>query len=116
MPINSRQKGKAGELELCQFLRARGFSGARRSQQYKGTPESADIVGALPGFHIECKRVETFQLYKALAQAQKDKASHDIALVCHRRNREEWVAVLSLEDLLGLINDPIYYASAGPSA
>ena len=96
-------KGKVGELELAKFLRVRGFTGARRSQQYKGAAESADIIDALPGFHIECKRTETFQLYKALAQAKEDKAASDIALVCHRRNRQEWAAVLTLEDFLDLV-------------
>ena len=103
MTINSNQKGKRGERELAKFLRLRGFTGARRSQQYKGTAESADIVDALPGYHIECKRVETFKLYSALAQAEADKAAFDTAIVCHRRNDREWVAVLKLDDFLKLM-------------
>lgn len=101
--INSKIKGKVGELELANFLKVRGFADARRSQQYKGASESADIIDAIPGYHIECKRTEHFRLYPALAQAEQDKAPSDTALVCHRSNRQEWVAVLRLENFLELV-------------
>lgn len=100
--INSRTKGKNGELELAAYLRERGFD-ARRGQQFKGTPDSPDIVSeALEGFHIECKRVEKGNLYDWLSQAIGD-AGDRIPLVAHRRNRHDWVAVLRLEDLIDLI-------------
>lgn len=104
MPINSRNKGKVGELELAAFLKERGFPEARRGQQYHGGGDSPDVV--VPGLeelHLECKRVEAGSLYKWLAQAKRDAAAGKIPVVAHRKNREEWVAILPLSDLLTLM-------------
>jgi len=53
--MNSKRKGKRGELELAKKLKEYGFS-ARRGQQYSGIGGD-DVVG-LDGVHIECKRAE----------------------------------------------------------
>ncbi len=108
--MNSKQKGKRGELELSAVLREQGFE-ARRGQQFKGSPESPDVIG-LPGHHIECKRVEALSLYDALAQAQADAGPNDIPLVCHRRNGKPhhplpWVAILHLDDYLLMVRELI---------
>lgn len=101
MPINSRAKGAAGERELAQYLRDHGFE-ARRGQQFHGGPGSPDVVTDLKDVHFECKRVEKGSLYDWLAQAVRD-AAGKIPVVAHRRNREEWVAILPLNDLLELV-------------
>ncbi len=100
--MNSRAKGKAGELELAIFLRDHGFTDARRGQQFKGGADSPDVVG-IPGVHLECKRVERGQLYDWLDQARRDAAEGCIPVVAHRRNRREWVAILPLDDFIALI-------------
>ena len=53
MAINSKQKGKSGELELARKLREYGYN-ARRSVQYNGKAEEGqpDVIG-LPGIHVE---------------------------------------------------------------
>ena len=104
MTINSRMKGKTGELELADVLRKHGFSGAARGVQYKGGPNSPDVVG-LPSHHIECKRVEALQLYAALEQAHRDAGPSDTAIVAHRRNRKPWVAILDLDDYLLMVRE-----------
>lgn len=107
--MNSRAKGKRGELELAAFLRERGFDGARRGQQYSGTETSADVVcPSLPGVHLECKRVEAGNPYGWLAQAIRDSEPRHgprmkMPVVAHKRNGKEWIAVLRLEDLLDFI-------------
>lgn len=54
--INSRAKGKRGELEAVKFLRSLGFT-ARRGQQFSGGPDSADVeVEELSNVYIEVKR------------------------------------------------------------
>lgn len=103
MPINSRRKGATGERELAKYLREHGYN-ARRGQQYSGANGDADVIG-LPGFHIEVKRTERFEVYKALTQAQNDAKMGEIPLVCHRKNRGQWIAVLSMKDLLELIDE-----------
>jgi Holliday junction resolvase len=103
MPINSRAKGKAGELELADYLRDRGV-GARRGQQFHGGAGSPDVVTTLQDIHFECKRVESGSLYDWLAQAQRD-AGDAIPVVAHRRNRKEWVAILPLDKFLELVKN-----------
>ena len=100
--MNSRNKGKRGELEMAAFLRERGFDDARRGQQFKGGHDSPDVCG-VPGLHLECKRVEALQLYPALAQACRDAGDDGaIPVVLHRRSREEWVAILRADDFLAI--------------
>jgi Holliday junction resolvase len=101
MSINSRKKGKVGELELSAKLRDHGFN-AKRGQQFKGGGDSPDVVG-IPGVHIECKRVENGSLYDWLDQAIRDAAPGNMPIVMHRRNRKEWVAILRLDDVLELL-------------
>ena len=91
----SRNKGKHGELELSHTLQQLGFQTAHRSQQYCGTPSSADVIG-LPGVHIECKRSETLSVYAAYEQAVKDSVgSSDLPVVMHRRSRRPWLVIMS---------------------
>ena len=98
MTINSRQKGKAGELELAAVLREAGFD-SKRGQQFHGGADSPDVTG-IPGVHIEAKRVESGNLYNWLDQACADAGPASLPLVCHRRNRREWVAILRLSDFI----------------
>lgn len=101
--INSRAKGQRGELELAELLRSHGI-GARRGQQFSGGTDSPDVVHDLGGlFHIECKRVERGSLYDWMAQASRDAGGGRIPLVCHRRSRGQWLAILPLEELLKLL-------------
>ena len=100
--INSRAKGKRGELELAAFFRAHGFDEARRGVQYKGGADSPDVVG-LPGYQVECKRVERGNLYDWLDQATNDSGPGHVPLVCHRRSRSDWVAILPLDQFLALV-------------
>lgn len=102
MTINSREKGKKGELELAKLLREHGYE-ARRGQQFSGGDTSQDVVHDIPGVHLECKRVEAGSLYKWLEQARQDAADGKIPVVAHRRSHEEWVAILPLTDFLKLM-------------
>lgn len=101
--MNSRQKGKRGELELAKVLREAGYD-TRRGQQYSGTETSADVVG-LPGIHIECKRVENLNVYNALAQAIRDTGeSGDLPAVFHRKNNQPWLVTMRLDDWLKIFS------------
>lgn len=100
--MNSKRKGKVGELELASILREHGFDQARRSAQYCGnTGDAADLVG-IDGWHIECKRVEKLNLTDAVAQARHDAGGKPF-FVAHRKNRDGWLATLDLGTLLDLI-------------
>lgn len=98
MPINSKQKGKAGELELARKLKEYGYD-ARRSVQYNGKDGQADVLG-LPSIHIEAKRVERLNLYDAMDQAKRDAKNGDKPAVFHRRNRSNWLVTMELDDFM----------------
>jgi len=63
MGKKSIEKGKRGEREFSGFLASHGVN-ARRGRQYKGTPDSPDIISDLDEFHFEVKRVEALRIYK----------------------------------------------------
>ncbi len=99
----SREKGKRGERELVRLAKACGFL-ARRGQQYKGTPDSPDVVIEAPvPLHSEVKRVESFALYSSLEQARQGAAPWEIPVVWHRRNDFDWVTVLGAKDFFALL-------------
>lgn len=102
MTINSRQKGARGERELAEFLRDHGVE-ARRGQQFSGGTDSPDVVSSLSGIHLECKRKESGNPYNWLSQAISDAGGENIPVVAHRRNRQDWIVILRLEDFLRII-------------
>lgn len=98
--MNSKRKGKDGELELAQHLRNKGYIEARRSAQYCGkTGDAPDIVG-VEGLHIECKRVEAFSDETALRQAENDVRKGNLPIVMYRRSREDWKVCIRLDMFL----------------
>lgn len=101
MAINSREKGKKGENELAQILRAYGFE-ARRGQQFSGANGDPDIITNMPNIHIECKRVEKLNIYGAMAQSINDARIGETPVVMHRKNREEWLVSMRLGDFIKL--------------
>lgn len=103
--MKSIDKGKRGERELAKFLRDHGYE-ARRGQQYSGANGDADVEG-LEGIHIECKRVETLNIYKAMEQSINDAYADSIKqgktltpTVFHRKNGKKWLVTLTAEDFL----------------
>lgn len=103
MAVNSKMKGKAGELELAKVLRSYGYD-VRRSVQYNGKAEEGqpDLVG-MPNLHIECKRTEALRLYDAIDQAKRDsEGTGDLPAVFHRKNKCEWVVLMPLDDWMKL--------------
>ena len=98
--VNSRAKGARGERELAEILRSYGFS-ARRGQQYRGGADSPDVMG-LPGIHIEVKRVERLNIYDAIQQAMRDSGDSELPAVFHRKNGQQWLVTVRLEDFIKL--------------
>jgi Holliday junction resolvase len=101
MPLNSRRKGKTGELQFSRLLRTYGFNDARRGRQFSGLG-APDVVG-LPGYHVEVKYCQAGQIYNWLQQAIDEAAPGAVPIVAHRRRRQDWVVILSASDFLGLL-------------
>jgi len=113
--MNSRDKGKRGELELAHWLTDHGYP-AHRGQQFSGGNDSPDVVCPALPFHIECKRVEAGNPYDWLAQATRDAlGTNKTPVVFHRRNDREWVVVLTAEELLKLIESPTQHVKRAPT-
>lgn len=98
----SRDKGKIGEREVAKLLIDHGFE-ARRGQQFAGGGDSPDVKSSLPHTHIEVKRVEALNLYKALEQAEDDRKDDEMPVVFHRKNKKPWVVVMFADDYLELM-------------
>mgnify|MGYP001229761168 CR=1 FL=1 len=125
--VNSKRKGKVGELDAVKAIMDHLCIPVRRSVQYKGTAESADldVLGGYP-IHFEVKRVESLSVYAALERALQDagrtgdnakdrtrqsstdnnpcpKESKPVLLLW-RRNRKPWLAICLLADLPEIAN------------
>jgi hypothetical protein len=100
--MNSREKGKRGERQWRDELRAHGFA-ARRGQQFSGLAESPDVVCPdLPWAHFEVKLAERLDLYAALEQARRD-CGGKAAFVAHRRNLWPWLVTMDAERFYRLL-------------
>jgi len=103
--VNSRAKGKRGELEFAKFCReVLGLEGARRTQQYCGSDGVGDVT--VPGLdvHWEVKRPKTLpvQTRKYMEQALSDARLSDVPVVTMREDGGDWLLMLRAEDLMGL--------------
>lgn len=96
--INSRDKGKRGELEIAHILQGYGYD-AHRGQQFSGLQGDADVVG-VPLLHLEIKRVQALNLDKAMEQSIRDAREGEIPIVVHRKDRQPWRVTLGLEDFM----------------
>lgn len=102
--INSKKKGKRGELEVTSLLKKFGFN-AHRSVQYCGaTGDVPDVVVEGLPLHIEVKRVERLNLKQAYQQAVHDskKNGNNVPVIFHRLSYQPWMVTLSAEDFLEL--------------
>ncbi len=100
--INSKNKGKRGELEVAALLRGFGYE-ARRGQQFSGGGDSPDVVHSVKGFHIEVKYTEAFNAYKAMEQAENDCKKKDTPIVFYRKKRKRWMVLIDAEKFMKLI-------------
>lgn len=99
MAVNSRRKGKAGELEAAQALRDLFGWECGRSVQHSAAEGAADLrVSSTPGLWFEVKRVQSLNVPKTMARAVRE-AGRKTAVLMHRRNRDEWLLTIRLVDL-----------------
>lgn len=102
---SSKRKGKIGELEVVNLLKAAGYN-AHRSVQYCGaTGDAPDVVVEGLPLHIEVKRVERLNLKQAYQQAVHDskKNGNNVPVIFHRLSYQPWMVTLSAEDFLELM-------------
>jgi len=103
--MNSKQKGKRGELELVRKLKEYGFD-TERTVQYNGKAEDGDAdLRGLPNIHIECKRVEKLNIYDAISQAKHDAKGGKLPAVFHRKNNCKWLVTMEIDDWMEIYQE-----------
>ena len=100
----SKQKGKRGEREAAAELGQLLGCHARRGVQYQGSTDSPDVVLEGVNVHVECKRSETLNVYKAIEQATGD-AGSKVPIVWHRRNGTPSVVIVETLRLVELAKE-----------
>ena len=97
----STREGATGEREVMAILREHGYNVERGGSLSFG--EVPDLTG-LPGVHIECKRRETTEIWKWMAQAEADaqRFQDGAPAVFFRRSHSSWMVCMKLSDWLGL--------------
>jgi hypothetical protein len=104
MALNSRRKGKVGELEAADILRTLFGWTTRRSQQHAGTADSADLrVEQTPGLWWEVKRVERLNVPKTMRVAAAQ-CGRRTPVLMHRPSRSDWLITIRLTDLPSLVH------------
>lgn len=106
--MNSRQKGKRGELEAAKaFEEATGLA-VKRTAQVNGKL-SADLTG-VEGLHLEVKRRHRIASLDFLLQAELDSADIDqsdggVPVVLMRQDQDRnWAVLLRLDQLPELVS------------
>ncbi len=98
--MNSREKGKRGEREWRDELRAQGYE-ARRGQQFAGGADSPDVISNLP-IHWEVKRTERVSLKDWVTQASTDSKGRPWAIP-HKWNSGPWLVICPAETFFAAV-------------
>ena len=102
--INSKTKGKRGELYVVNKFKERGYK-CNRTAQYKGKTGKADDIEGIDYIHIEVKFVETLNLSRAMEQAIRDNLLSEryaFPTVFHKKAREELMVTMRFDDWIQL--------------
>lgn len=100
----SRRKGRAGELEAAEQLRVVYPDALNGPSQYRGAKKDGADVNGTP-FWVEVKRGKAPPIGPAMAQAKRDTDGRP-PLVLSRKDRDEWLVTMRLEDWKKLVAPP----------
>lgn len=106
MSINSKRKGKKGELYVVNRFKEHGYE-CNRTAQFKGNTGRADDIEGIDYIHAEVKFVEKLNLSEAMNQAIRDNlASTRIAFptVFHKKNYQELMVTMQFSTWIKLYN------------
>ena len=103
--MNSRAKGKRGELEVREPL-ANGL-GINPDQICRNGQTSGDVcadntVAPCPNLHVETKRRKAIAATQFMDQAVRDARPGQTPIVVMRQDRGEWLAMVRVADLTAL--------------
>lgn len=102
MAINSRRKGKVGELEAAEALRSLfGWNCGRTAQHCGNSEDSADLrITEAPSLWVEVKRVQALNVPRTVKKAT-EQCGRRCPVLLHRTNRSPvgWLLTIRLSDL-----------------
>ncbi len=117
--MNSREKGKRGERQWRDELRANGYV-ARRGQQFAGSPDSPDVIcDELAWLHFEVKAVERLNIEDAMDQARRDAGrvapggQQKTPIVAHKRSLRRWLVTMDAETFFEFLRGTLPPESTG---
>ena len=111
MSINSKQKGKRGELTVVKKFKEYGYD-CNRTAQFKGNTGRADDIEGIDYIHAEVKFVERLNLEDAMAQAVRDSLASGreaIPTIFHKKNYHDLLVTQRFDDWIEMYNE--YYSS-----
>lgn len=106
--IDSRAKGRHGELEVCRLLAPYWPQACPNLDQFSN--DKRDVLN-VPGLHIQVKWNERLNIWGALDQASGEASPLDLPVLAFRRNwsrshlasRSCWFGAMDLSELLPLL-------------
>lgn len=90
----AKRKGKLGELQCVRWLKSIGFETAARGRQFRGSPDSPDVVNT-GDVHFEVKTMASVpaSVYSYINQARSECGDKIPAVFMRRNNCEALVVV-----------------------
>ena len=102
-----RDKGARFERIVASMFCDWGYPAFRTAQFEGKSGECADVEG-VPLLHIECKACERMELYKWLAQAERDNAASkhpQTPVVIHKANNKPILVSLKFDDFIQMYKE-----------
>ncbi len=101
MGNKSNIKGAEGEREIVALFQKHGFK-AQRGPRFTGP----DIIHDMPNVHVEVKRVESLDIFKAMAQSKHDAIKYNkIPTVFTRADDQEWLVIVKADWFLEFMKE-----------
>ncbi len=97
--MNSRQKGKRGELEARDYVRKWWHAPECIRSAQAGGAFTADLLGAGDGLHVEVKRRKKIGATHFMKQAEEDCGDKEVPVVLMREDQYgSWLVMFRIED------------------
>ena len=97
--MNSKAKGKRGELEARDYVRQHWFAPRCIRSAQAGGAFAADLLHAGENLHVEVKRRQRIAATHFMRQAEQDCGDMDVPVVLMREDKyPSWLVVMRIED------------------
>lgn len=109
--INSKAKGKRGELYVVNKFKEYGYNEVHRTAQFKGNTGQAQDIEGIDYIHAEVKFVEKLNINQAMEQAIRDNkkpCNKVFPTVFHKKNNDRLMVTMYFDNWIELYNS--YYS------